>query len=245
MTQKKYSLGIVQEDVLQYYAKQNERSVNGNRMKIITGMHNEIIYLLIPKGFTPVSQSSGIFSQIIEKISPTDPVPVSLDILAGQNVATWGGASVSAKALKYFTGVNFNVVDVPEGKRTNLNMPILLVGGQPYQPVEDYLKSGKYDLVGIEYARIKDRAPFYLELSANYTFGGKTYSVPTIGVRALLLGKAFRKESRNVNMLALTQCISENLADLADDPDTNPNWQTVYDLEGEGSQTNWEYFPLQ
>jgi hypothetical protein len=43
-------------------------------------------------------------------------------------------------------------------------------------------------------------------------------------------------------MMDLATCIEQNLADLADDPDTNPNWQTAYEL-GE-SQANWPEFPL-
>ena len=45
-------------------------------------------------------------------------------------------------------------------------------------------------------------------------------------------------------MNKLATCISENLIDLADDPDTNANWQMVFELEEEGMQSNWDYFEV-
>ena len=35
-------------------------------------------------------------------------------------------------------------------------------------------------------------------------------------------------------MNSLATCISESLIDLADDPETDPNWQSVFELEDEG-----------
>jgi len=45
MKNKKFSAGFIQEDVLQYYSKQDPRGINGNRMKIISGLHMEVLYL--------------------------------------------------------------------------------------------------------------------------------------------------------------------------------------------------------
>ena len=253
MNNKVYSAGIVQEDVLQYFAKQDPRKININRMKIISGLHVETVYLLIPKNFKPKSTTSdkkNRWGSLLTKIgfgkkdASQGPLQISLELLEGQDLAAWGGSVISAKALKYFTGINFNIIDVPKERRDNIIMPMLLVGGQPYKPVEDYLATGNYILVGIDYEIIRNQAPFYINVAANYNIGGKATSVSTIGVRALLLGKSFRKEARNKNMIALAQCINDNLVDLADDPDTNPNWNSVYELEADGGQTNWSYFPV-
>lgn len=244
MTQKKYSAGIVQEDVLQYHAKKDPRSVNRNRMKIIAGLHLETAHLLIPKNYKPKKGKKGMLSDLWSKFKPEEKKPISLDLLKNQTVASWGGSIVSAKALSYFMELNLNVVDVPKDKRNNINLPIFLVGGQPYKPVEKFLATNKYVLVAIDYSKIQVKAPFYQKMSANYKVGAKIASVPSFAVRALLLGKSFRKESRNTNMQLLGQCIVENLADLADDPNTNPNWGTVYELEEDGAQTNWNYFKL-
>lgn len=244
MTQKKYSAGIVQEDVLQYHAKKDPRGVNRNRLKIISGLHLETAHLLIPKNYKPQEGKKGMFSDLWAKFSPEDKKPISLELLKNQTVASWGGSIISAKALSYFMELNMNVVDVPKDKRKNINMPIFLVGGQPYKPVENFLATNKYVLVPIDFNKLQAKAPFYQKITANYKVGAKIEAIPSFAVRALLLGKSFRKESRNANMELLGQCISENLADMADDPDTNPNWETVYELEEDGAQTNWNYFKL-
>ena len=257
MNNKLYTLGIAQEDVLQYMAKQNSRTVNVNRMKIISGLHIETIHLLIPKTFVPTSNAPapkplsawdkakikmGLKDKKVTKSAPI--MKISLAALAGQTVGAWGGSTVSAKALKYFMNVDFTIKELSEAERTTTTLPLIIVGGMPYKPVEEYLKTGKYNLVSLDYETIKNQAQFYVSTGANYTIEGVTYSSSTIGVRALLLGKSFRKESRNKNMIKLAQCISDNLADLADDPDTNPNWTSVYELEENGQQTNWSYFPV-
>ena len=158
--EKKYSTGIIQEDVLQYYAKQDPNSVNVNRLKIITGMHQEVLYLLIPKDFTPKGNGS-LLESLKSKIFSNEQGPLDISSLAGQDLGVWGGAAVSAKALKYFTQVNFNIVEVPPAKRESINMPLLLVGGQPYKPVETYLKTGRYLLISLDADLIRAKAPFY------------------------------------------------------------------------------------
>lgn len=253
MLSKTYSAGITQEDVLQYKAKLDPRKVNMNRMKIIADMHMETFQLLIPIGYKPKTAKAKELSMWekakmkvgLSKEKKTAPmIKISLNMLNNQEVAAWGGSAVSAKALAYFMGIKFKVVNVPEDQRASIVMPILRVGGIPDKVVADYLATGKFNLVSIDYDAIRNKAQFYLSTQASYTIGGTTHSAETIGVRALLLGKSFRKESRNANMIALSQCISDSIADLADDPDTNPNWQSAYDLSENGSQTNWAYFPV-
>ena len=46
-------------------------------------------------------------------------------------------------------------------------------------------------------------------------------------------------------MNSLATCISESLIDLADDPETDPNWQSVFELEDEGVASNWSYFEVE
>lgn len=244
MAQKKFSAGIVQEDVLQYYAKKDPQRVNRNRMKIISGLHLETAHLLIPKDYKPDTGKKGMFSDLWTKFKSEEKKPISLDLLRDQTVGSWGGSIISAKALSYFMELNLNVVEIPKDKRKDANMPIFLVGGQPYKPVEAYLATNRFVLVAIDFDQLQAKAPFYQKMGANYKVGGKIVSIPSFGVRALLLGKSFRKESRNTNMQMLGQCIIDNLADLADDPNTNPNWGTVYELEEDGAQTNWNYFKL-
>jgi hypothetical protein len=209
-------------------------------MKVITGLHLETIYILVPKDFRPKKsdQSSWdtLMSRFASESSSTGPMDISL--LDGQDVYATGGAAISAKALMYFANINFNVVDV-----AGAGMPVIHVGGQPYTPVSTLLESGKYTLISLDARALQRNAPFYIEANVNYNVGGKNYSAATVGVRALLIGKSFRNEERNVPMVELATCIEQNLADLADDPETNPNWQTAYEM-GE-SQANWAEFPIE
>lgn len=244
MMNKEYSLGIVQEDVLNYNAKRNPKKVNQNRMKILTGLHEEAVHLLIPKGYQPKSnESKSLWSKFGLGKDDDQPKKFELSMLKGQEIGSWGGSMVSAEALGYFFGLNIHVSEV-KNNVNDLSKPLVLVGGAPYKVVQDYLASGKWTLASLNYDAISQQASFYSKQNVNYQIGGKVRSVPTVGVRALLLGKSFRKKSRNEPMTELATCIYQNVADLADDPDTNPNWGSVYDyVEGDG-QSNWAYFPL-
>ena len=245
MMNKEYSLGIVQEDVLNYNAKRNPKKVNQNRIKILTGLHEEAEHLLIPKGYQPKTNESKSLWSKFGLGNDDQPKKFELSMLKGQEIGSWGGSMVSAEALGYFFGLNIHVTEVKnKGDVNDVSKPLVLVGGAPYKVVQDYLASGKWTLAALNYDAISQQASFYSKQNVNYQIGGKVRSVPTVGVRALLLGKSFRKKSRNEPMTELATCIYQNVADLADDPDTNPNWGSVYDyIDGDG-QSNWAYFPL-
>lgn len=247
MGNKEYSVGIVQQDVLQYMAKRDGNRVNQNRIKVITGMHAETIHLLIPKGYEPKSDDGllgGLLSKFDDILGSGGDKGIDVNLLKDQRVGSWGGSMVSAKALSLFLNLNLDVVEVPEEQRATVRMPLVLVGGQPYQPVQDYLSTGDWHLVGLDYQLIQNKAPFYLEATANYQVDGRLQDIPTVGVRALMVGKSFRNPNLNQHMSELATCITQNLADLADDPQTNPNWGSVYEFENSGQQVNWQYFPM-
>lgn len=230
MLAKKYSLIWVQEDVLQFYAKNNSGKVNEKRQRVVIGGQHETLHLIIPKGYKPPSKG-GIFGQLTNMFSADKPI--SLDTLKGQTLGGWGGSLVSANALNHFAGLGMNIVEIPEGQRTAPQVPTLIVGGQPYAPVQQLLDSGKYVMLPVQSPSLTQRAPFYSEITASYVVNGKLVNIPTFSVRALLLAKYSRKAERNEDMLYLSNCIRENLADLADDADTNPNWETVYELNAD------------
>ena len=246
MMNKEYSLGIVQEDVLNYNAKRNPKAVNQNRMKVLTGLHEEAVHLLIPKGYQPKSpESKSMWSKFGFGKDDDQPKKFELSMLKGQEISSWGGSIVSAEALGYFFGLNIHVTEPKnKGDVNDTSKPLVLVGGAPYKVVQDYLASGKWTLAALNYDAISQQAPFYSKQNVNYQIGGKVRSVPTVGVRALLMGKSFRKKSRNQPMTDLATCIYQNVADLADDPDTNPSWSSVYDYVEGDEQANWAYFPL-
>lgn len=242
MGNKSYSVGIVQEDVLQYYYKQDPKRVNPNRLKIVTGLHTETFHLLIPKNFKPKGNDS-LAAKFSSWLSDDKPASISIESLKGQSIGAVGGAAISAKALSYFLNLNMNVHSIERSDTKKAVAPILIVGGQPDSLVTELLNTKKYLLVGIESSALQ-ATPFYIKSSANYQINGRLTTVDTIGVRAFLMGKSFRKDSRNANMIQLSKCIDDSLEDLADDSDTNPNWASVIELEDEGELTNWTYFPL-
>ncbi|MEZ8028365.1 TAXI family TRAP transporter solute-binding subunit [Enterovibrio norvegicus] len=243
ITNKKYALGMVQEDVLNFHAKRSPKQVNKNRVKVLVGLHEEAVHLLIPKNYKPKTDSNtGMWNKWFGA-SEQNAKKFELSMLKGQEVGSWGGSMVSAQALSYFFGLNLNVVET-SNNANDLSKPLVLVGGAPYAVVDEYLKSGKWTLAALDHDSISQTAGFYSKQNVNYQIGGKVQSVETVGVRALLVGKSFRKKTRNASMTELATCIYANVADLADDPNTNPNWSSVYDYIEDEGQSDWSYFPL-
>jgi len=248
MQNKQYSIGIIQEDVLNHYAKKNPRKVNGNKLKIISGLHTESIHLLFPIGYKPKSSKEASIFDYFNDDNLDVPKKISLSSLKDQTIGSWGGSILSAEALSDVFSLNINVVDVPKDKRNPSSkvVPLLLVGGYPYPIVDEYLKTNQWILVSLDYAEISKvkSAGYYSQESVSYAVKGKMQSTSTIGVRALLVGKSFRKESRNKTMSEIATCLDYNVEDLADDPDTSPLWSSIYDFIEDNDQVNWPYFPL-
>lgn len=238
MINKKYAMGVVQSDVLMSMSKTSPRKVNANFIKIVAGLHNETVHLLIPNGYKPAGKSN-MWSSLF---SSKNTGPIKLSSLQDQVIASWGGSITSAKAISYFMGLNWNVQSIDPSMSDKVKTPIVIVGGQPYAPVEKLIATGKWRLLSIDANEIKAKAPFYLSMEANYKVNGSPVSVSTIGVQALLVGKAYRKQSRNDATMKFAACIDDSLADLADDPDTNPNWASVYENNEQGSLINWPFF---
>ncbi|MDH5182291.1 MAG: hypothetical protein OEX12_00240 [Gammaproteobacteria bacterium] len=243
LIEKRYDAGIVQIDVLKFYeTKIMPTKVNENRLKVVMGLHAESGHLLIPKGYKPSGGGFGsLLSSIGENIGVNDKKGISIDLIKGQEVAAWGGSTLSLKALSSFLKLGVKPVDIKKGQA--VNMPILVIEGQPSSVVQGYLDSGKYTLVPIDPTSVSSVAPFYSATTLTYMSKGKQFSVKSFAVRAVLIGKASRKAERNVAFSELATCLSSSLEDLADDSATNPNWETIFELVDEG-QINWGYFPL-
>lgn len=229
---KKFSLGWTQEDVLMFLSKSDETSFNQNRIKIVTGAHLETFHFVIPKKWKP---KKGMLAKIVDF---SDSGPVDITMLKDQSVGAWGGSLISLKEINQSLDLDIKVLEIPEDERTNPKMPFLLVAGSPSTKVDELTASGKYTLLPVQ---TNTNSNTYKPITV--TYGGRTF--PTIAVRALLVGKAFTKKSRNATMNSLATCISESLIDLADDPETDPNWQSVFELEDEGVASNWSYFEVE
>lgn len=241
MLTKKFDVGMVQEDVLHFNSEQTPETVNSNRLKIITGLHQEAIHLLIPKSYSPETHNKKMWTDVFTK--NRTPKKFELSMLKNQRVGSTGGGLISAEALSYYFDLDLDIY------KTSLDVndtstPIVLVGGAPYAPVEKYLETDKWILATLDYKTNEKKAGFYNHQTVNYRIDGKIQSISTLGVRSLLIGKSFRKETRNKPMTELATCIYNNISDLADDPETNSNWNNVYDYFESGDQSSWPYFPL-
>lgn len=239
MSNKKFSMAIVQADALMSQAKTAPSTVNLNLIKIVAPLHVETVHLLVPVNYQPKTAEGSLWDKYVANAKPK---PVKLSSLKGETVSSWGGSVVSAKALSYFFGLKWNIRTITEQQAASADTPILLVGGQPYAPVEKLLATGKWRLLPIDYNSIASVAPFYKKVSASYKVQGKIQNIPTVGVQAILVGKSFRNAKKNTNSIKLAECINQNLADLADDSDTNPNWGSAYEESRKNQLMQWSYF---
>ena len=238
MTNKVFQAGIIQSDVLMNMAKTTPRDINMQNMKIIAGLHIETIHLLSPKDYKP--KGSGVFNKFLG----SDKEVTGIQDLQGIEVSSYGGSLVSANALNYFFNLNWTIHSVTADKIGSVGTPVLLVGGVPYKPVEELLKTGKWKLIPINYDSVKASAPFYIKSDITYTVNSAPISVQTIGVQAMLVGKAYRNADKNTIMEKLASCVEKSVPDMADDSKTNPNWVSVYENQKLGNLVNWTFFNM-
>lgn len=238
---KKLFGGIVQIDALKYYAKINPSKVNENSINIVANLHKESVHLLIPKQWKPQTEKKSSWWGWGDGDDQT--VQVSVDLLKNQTIGSWGGSLVSTKALGSFLDLNLNIVEVdPSNLRSDI--PLLIVGGQPYQIVQDLLDGGNFNLVSINYMELAAKVPFYTQNMLSYNVGGKLLTVPSVGINAVLVAKKFRNKSKNSFAEQLSKCIDENVYDFADDFSTNPNWASVAESKDSNQSVNWKYFDI-
>lgn len=236
---KRAEIGIVQTDTLMTMAKNQPRDVNQQNLKIVAGLHIETIHLLIPIGYTVGELSAW------KKLTGGELPPItSINQLKGITVASYGGSLVSAAALNEFFNLDWNIQNIKADSIANSGIPIVLVGGVPYNPVEEILKTGKYQLMSIPYDSVRTVAPFYIEQKITYTINSRPISVNTVGVQAMLIGKHYRSPQRNEVMEKLASCIENSVLDMADDSKTNPNWANVVENQQKGHLVNWTFFDI-
>jgi hypothetical protein len=239
MTKKVYNIIWTQLDVLKFMAKSQGDKVNANSMRVIMGMHSEQIHILLPVGYQPPSAKKAWYDFGKDKKKPFD-----IRLLKKAKIGAWGGSITSAQAISFFFQLGADVVELKGDQKKDPGIPTVVVGGMPVKAVQDILDTGKYVLLPLDHAKIAAVAPFYDKAAVTYKIGGKMEAVNTISIRALMMGKKYRSKKRNADMEALATCIKEVLPDLADDPSTNSNWGSVYDLDEAGQMINWPYFDI-
>ena len=232
---KLYGAGLVQQDVWEYFADKQPDTFNKNNVNVLADLHMEAYHLLIPKDYKP---DNGAWSNMFA----AKPATMDLTQLKNQTIATWGGSTLSAKALSHFVGLNLRVIGTTKAKAlSQTKTPLLIVAGRGSNSVKEALATGHYELVGIN-PRAVGGARFYKTMGISYQTGGATVEVETIGVRAQLLGKVKSKKKFNKRMINLASCIEHNYSALSDDDSTHPNWQGAFKLNEAGTRANMTYF---
>ena len=125
LSNKKFFMGVVQSDVLMNMSKTSPRKFNMNSIKIVAGLHNETIHLLVPMGYQPKTAEKSMWGKISSFNSSKEPMEIKLEVLANQSISSWGGSIISAKALSYFFNLNWKVKAISE-KITN---PLIKISG--------------------------------------------------------------------------------------------------------------------
>jgi hypothetical protein len=242
--QKDYHGGIVQEDVLHYLAKQDGNSYSANTMKAVFYLHQEVMHVLLPRGYKPkTEESGGFFSKVTSLWEEEQPVTFDINLLKNQEVVAWGGSVVSAQAISLFNDLNFTVRSVSNAEEAMATgLPIISVGGIPYKPVQSILDSNDYLLVGLNAQAVAAAASFYTPVSVSYVVKGALTDVQTVGVRAILMARNSRVKTGNNNMIALGNCIEESLLEMADDPESSPVWGNIVTLNQAGGLPSWPLF---
>lgn len=224
--------------------------------KVVSVMHLEPLNVLMPFNWKPKKAKGSWYSDTFDKAAAgwdnvtgtkKAPIKISLELLKGQKIASSGGSVKEAEALVKFAHLTgAKVVAMEESKLVDSGMPIILVGGAPYAPVENILNTGKYTLVSVDSRKLARDASFYEDTSISYKIKNKYVTIPTIGVRAVIMGKVSKKklkyeDVKDQGMRTLAGCISENMGDIAEDSD-NPNWENASEYNDSDEMLNWSAF---
>lgn len=242
----KYKLFWTSMDVASY-VRAKSKKFNDKKFKVVARMHDEQLHVIFPKNWQPKKEEQGMFAKLsnFSKNMFSDngkqPVAIDINMLRGQDIGSWGGGIIAAEAVNHFFGLGANIHAVPSAHRTNPPIPVIVVGGAPYKPVEQILAGGKHILVSLDAKTMKNKAPFYEDASVTYKINGKMTIVPTVAVPAVIMGKASKRKSRNADMIKLATCIEGNKEFLSEEG-ANPNWGDVYDKRED--EVDWNSFEL-
>jgi hypothetical protein len=192
-------------------------------------LYPEYIHILIPKGWKP--KESGLFSMFKGLFNSNKTI--SLNSLKGQTVYAMGGAIVSAKALSYFMGLNFKVVDA---KSKKVDGPFIFVTGSNDARIQKMLNSGKWILLSFNGNELAARSRVYTPAQLTYTVGSNTITVNTVSVKSMVLARKYRGKKRRQAIKEIKMCVKNNIDDLIDDGNSN-KWTIVQQINGWGENS--------
>lgn len=225
---------IVQTDVLFFRARNED--LGG--VKTLFSLYPEEVHV-ITASVSPIKTGgvAGIGAKSVQFNSVND--------LAGQNVAAWGGSIVTAQVIRLQSEINFNVVEVTDFKSakeavdTGKVAAIIMVGGQPMDDVKALTNT--YKLLPFPEATMGKLKSVYVPAKLNYSGMGQGGSgVATIATEALFVTRAYKTPKYVESLGALRGCFKTNVAELQETTGMHKKWASV----NPDNTGKWSYYEL-
>jgi hypothetical protein len=225
---KKYSIGFIQQDVMEYFKKRDQLNTIENTTVKVMNLYPEYLTILIPKGWEP-KNNEGFFSKFSSLFSGNKNKTTTIMSLKNQVVYAKGGALVSAQALSYFMGLNLHVVNAAKAK--HINGPFIFVTGSGDPRIQKMLATGKWFLLSFNGNELANRVSFYKPATVTYIVNGKTISANTVAIMSVAYARKYRSKKRKAAIKAIKQCVKANIDDLIDDGNSD-KWNIIARVNG-------------
>jgi TRAP-type uncharacterized transport system substrate-binding protein len=225
---------IVQTDVLFYRARNEDLS----NIKTLFALYPEEVHVITPT-VSPIKAGGvmGVGAKPVQFNTVND--------LAGQKVAAWGGSIVTAQVIRLQSEISFQVAEVADFKSAMAALnagevaAIIMVGGQPMGDVKALTNA--YKFLAFPEATMGKLKSVYVPAKLNYSGMGQGGSgVQTIATEALFVTRQYKTEKFVTSLGALRGCFKANVSELQETTGMHKKWQAV-NPENTGK---WSYYEL-
>lgn len=219
-------IAFVQTDVLYQRAQVDDVA----RIKALVPLHAEAVHVLVP------SAARGLAGMLPSALRPAGASTVG--DLAGKRVGAWGGAWITGQQIRLQAQINYELVDV-QSPNAGLQAladgridALMAVGGAPL----DWLKAvdGRLRLLPFGDEAIARLKHVYQPARLHYANLGAA-GVATVATTAMLAVRDTRSTQALAPLVALRQCLKQQLETLRETvgnhrawsqvaPDADPRW---------------------
>jgi len=228
---------IVQTDVLFYRARNEDLG----SIKTLFSMYPEEVHV-ITSAVSPIKTSGALGLGIIG----SKPLQFNtVNDLAGQSVAAWGGSIVTAQVIRLQSEVAFTVVEVADFKAAKAALDagkvaaIVMVGGQPMADVQTLTNA--YKLLAFPEATMGKLKSVYVSAKLNYSGMGQGGSgVQSIATESLFVTRAYKTAKYVESLAALRGCFQASLPEMQETTGFHKKWSAVK-AENTGK---WSFYEL-
>lgn len=228
---------IVQTDVLFYRARNEDLS----SVKTLFTLYPEEVHVIAPT-VSPIKTAGALGFGIIG----AKPLQFnSVNDLAGQSVAAWGGSIVTAQVIRLQSEINFKVVEVPDYKAAMAALnagqvaAVIMVGGQPLDDIKALTNA--YKLLPFPDATMGKLKSVYTPAKLNYSGMGQGGSgVQSIATEALFVTYTYKTPKMVESLAALRGCFNGSVPTLQETTGTHKKWKSVKT----DNQGKWAYYTL-